>query len=79
MPYIKQEDRKELMTRYANTAGELNYLITTLARDFLQMKGYRYEHINAIVGAMECAKLEFYARKARPLEDTKIKENGDVY
>lgn len=31
-----------------------------------------------IVGALRCAWDEFYARKVRPYEDIKIKENGDV-
>jgi hypothetical protein len=31
-----------------------------------------------MVGALRCAWDEFYARKVRPYEDTKIKENGDV-
>ena len=35
--------------------------------------------IGDVVNAMECAKLEFYRRVAAPYEDTKIKENGDVY
>jgi len=35
--------------------------------------------INAIIGALECAKLELYRRVAAPYEDDKIAENGDVY
>lgn len=30
-------------------------------------------------GALECAKLELYIRIARPYEDAKIHDNGDVY
>jgi hypothetical protein len=38
-----------------------------------------YAEINEVVGVLECCKLELYRRLAAPYEDTKIKENGDVY
>lgn len=80
MPYIEQ-------TRKANidaldkplTAGELNYLITSMCINYLFTKGKSYQTINDIVGALEGCKLEFYRRVAAPYEDLKIKENGDVY
>jgi len=34
--------------------------------------------IGKVVGALRNAFAEFYARKVRPYEDLKIKENGDV-
>ena len=34
--------------------------------------------INEAVGALECAKLEFYRRLAGPCEDRKVAENGDL-
>lgn len=85
MPYIKKETRKRLDT-YINElvqhmalidagVGELNYVITRIA---LGMKPERYADMNGIVGALECAKMEFYRRKAVPYEDKKIAENGDV-
>lgn len=86
MPYIKAEDRILLARRLDNsgryaawTPGELNYLFTTLAIKYMDYKGKSYQTINDIVGALEGAKLEFYRRVAAPYEDTKIKENGDVY
>lgn len=81
MPYIKQEDREALdwFHRTAQTAGELNYLITDLCKDYIKDKGLTYQTINDIIGSLEGAKLEFYSRVARPYEDKKIEENGDVY
>jgi hypothetical protein len=83
MPYIKQEDRERIDFdnggSVANTSGELNYLFTMLALEYMEHKGLKYQTINDIVGALEGAKLEFYRRIAAPYEDTKIKENGDVY
>lgn len=88
MPYINEEARAELdeAVRLAgNTSelaldnvGQLNYMITTLCLNYLKYKERRYSHVNAVVGAMECAKLELYRRFAAPYEDEKIKENGDI-
>lgn len=60
-------------------AGELNFVITRLAQDFIQKQGRDYNSINAVVGVLEAAKLEFYRRLAAPYEDEKIAHNGDVY
>ena len=80
MPYITMQDRLKLADgRQAATAGELNYLITDLCDTFLATKGRKYEHVNSVIGALECAKQEFYRRIAAPYEDEKLQENGDVY
>jgi hypothetical protein len=86
MPYIKQERRNQIDVGYTplwgsqpNTAGELNYLITTILIDYYSNKEGGYAAINDVLGALEGAKLEFYRRIAVPYEDQKIKENGDVY
>ena len=86
MPYIKQERREEFAEIGSSgkhppmdVAGELNYEITLKALRFLNQHGTSYATINNIIGALECAKLEFYRRLAAPYEDTKIQENGDVY
>jgi len=81
MPYIKQERRQAILSgAEPQDAGELNFAITIVVDKYLQHKGgLRYAHINEVVGAMECAKLELYRRIAVPYEDQKIKESGDVY
>lgn len=82
MPYIDRESRTMLadMNSYAaETAGELNYVISILCFEYFQAMGGRYQHINDILGALEGAKLEFYRRIAAPYEDKKIAENGDVF
>jgi hypothetical protein len=82
MPYVKQ-DRRDVLRPSADVfpkvAGELNYQFTELALNYVLAHGLSYKTINDIVGALEGAKLEFYRRVAAPYEDTKIKENGDVY
>lgn len=81
MPYVNADRRVELAygEQLPDNAGDMNYMITLLCDEYIQRKGLRYEHINAIVGALECAKLEMYRRLAAPYENQKIKENGDVY
>ena len=80
MPYIPDERRQKLYDSLAPIkAGELNYLFTKVALNYLTLNGESYQSFNDIIGALEGAKLELYARKVRPYEDKKIKENGDVY
>ena len=81
MPYIKTEQREPLDNGgKPENAGGLNYAISKLIDGYLIHKGgIRYDHINEVVGVLECAKLELYRRVAAPYEDQKIEENGDVY
>ena len=78
MPYIKPEHRKNLDIKLfpVVSSGELNYIITQL---LLDTKPQCYEDYNALVGVLECCKLEFYRRAVAKYEDEKIKENGDVF
>jgi hypothetical protein len=80
MPYINKHDRYDLKENLRDpmTAGELNFLITTIIKQYYENRPC-YQRINDVVGALEGAKLEFYRRVAAPYEDTKIEENGDVY
>lgn len=82
MPYIKQDRRERLLLFAAEVpqnAGELNFMFTMIAKNYLRNGGTSYQRLNDIVGALEGAKLELYRRVAAPYEDTKIEENGDVY
>lgn len=81
MPYISPEDRSRILVDETSisTPGELNYFISILLNWYINQKGKSYTTINEMIGALECAKLELYRRIAVPYEDTKIKENGDVY
>lgn len=80
MPYIDQDarERMELFLRPA-TVGELNYVITTECLTFLKGTKKSYADYNAIIGVLECAKLEMYRRAVAVYEDKKIVTNGDVY
>ena len=80
MPYITPAAREALDSgRTPETAGELNYLFSRLASEYLVHMGLNYQHINDIVGALEGAKLELYRRVAINYEGRKLDKNGDVY
>jgi len=80
MPYIAKDARERLAGGAAvEKPGELNYAISRICDRYLASRGLSYQVINDVVGALECAKQEFYRRVAAPYEDRKIRENGDVY
>ena len=81
MPYITQylRDTIEHSGVWHETPGELNYLFTKLCLNYIRNNGASYQHYNDVIGALESCKLEMYRRAVAPYEDTKIKENGDVY
>lgn len=80
MPYINQEIRKifdQTIEKLAPaTDGELNYIITRL---LLRTGPRSYQDYNALIGVLECVKLEFYRRAVAVYEDKKKEENGDVF
>ena len=88
MPYIKQKRREELdkdsqlgmIGLGCESEGELNYVLTMICKGYLSKLGtIKYARLNAIIGALECCKLEFYRRTVAEYENIKIKESGDVY
>lgn len=80
MPYIDSGVRASLDDgRKAQKGGELNYQISSLLSSFVSMKGLSYATINEAMGALECAKLEFYRKIAHDYEDLKEIQNGTVW
>jgi len=84
MPYIDEDNREELVYREPQNAGELNFLLTCMVRDYVvgnKENNYQanYQRYNDDMGALEGCKLELYRRAIAPYEDKKIQENGDVY
>ena len=84
MPYINNTygRRDELDDAMRNeppqNVGELNYKISQLVLGYCFNQGLNYQCINDVMGVLECVKSEFYARIARPYEEKKIAENGDL-
>lgn len=80
MPYITEEEREKInLAEDVETAGQLNWFITTAIAEYLDNKGECYQTYNDIIGALEGAKLEIYRRKISFYETRKLLDNGDVY
>lgn len=86
MPYVKPEERKRILEGgKPESAGELNYAITVLIREYLREKAHyandplHYEDYNEVIGVLESCKIELYRRVIARYEDEKIEENGDVW
>ena len=81
MPYINKTERIKfaLVDEFnPKTAGELNYIFTKLALNYIKQHGERYQNYNDIVGALEGAKLELYRKQIASYEDIKCADNGDI-
>jgi hypothetical protein len=94
MPYVNRKERERIipLDRFTHkptgelevgdatrNEGNLNFAITALVNAYLNQHGLNYKNINAVIGVLECCKLEAYRRIAQPYEDKKIRENGDAY
>jgi len=84
MPYIDLSRRDAIDPSIDKVAylcsdwGDVNYAISTIVTKMLLRRGLNYATINAAIGCFAAAKAEFYDRVARPYEDRKIIENGDI-
>ncbi len=80
MPYIKQEDRKQLdaFEKRPSNAGELNYHLHTFIAQYIEDNGECYQSYNDVLGALEGIKLELYRRRVSKYENKKMVENGDI-
>jgi mRNA-degrading endonuclease YafQ of YafQ-DinJ toxin-antitoxin module len=84
MPYIEKQSRKKFdkdskkLSQKIESAGELNYVITSLLHNYVEKKGLNYNILNEVQGVMSCATFEFNRVIISPYEDKKIQENGYV-
>lgn len=89
MPYIKKTDREKyersldslvrhLPEDITTLAGEFNYVVSSLAKRYINKHGEKYARYQALLGAMDLAKMEVYRRFVLPYEDECIRKNGDI-
>lgn len=80
MPYIKKTERVALDVGdvMPQTPGQLNYVITKAAHEYIRNNGLSYTKLNEVYGAMQAAAAEFYRTVIVPYEDRKRQENGSV-
>lgn len=82
MPYIPQKDREAspfIDEPTAETAGELNYLVSRAASRFIGLKGASYQTFHDAVGALRDAAVEIERRFVGPYEESKRQQNGEVF
>ena len=85
MPYIRKDQRVKYDKAFKDLLildeGELNYAICQLAMRFVdnQEGPLSYRKLNAMIGAIECAKLELTRRLLNGYEHQKVIENGDIF
>jgi len=77
MPYINHEVDIEATCYEWNGVGVLNCAISLVLSNYIKAQGLSYSTINDIVGALDCAKMEFYRKVAVPYEERK--EADSVY
>lgn len=93
MPYINPENRYDIV-KYKkgdtervypvveisdiSNAGEFQYAVAHMIKNYIKRKGLNYQNCNDIMGALAGAQMEFYRRVVGPYEDTCIERNGDV-
>ncbi len=93
MPYIKQEDRKNLdhyidmavnalrkeSPAIIGRAGLVNYVISRIVANSMKpVDGWSYTSLSFAVGILEDAAHEMRRRLMNPYEDECIERNGDI-
>lgn len=84
IPYIKKDDRLLIegvltaLNGHIDTVGKLNFTITLLVHKYIMEHKLCYDQLNAVIGVLECAKLELYRQVAAKYENKKKMENGAI-
>ena len=76
---LEEIDQIKQIADKIENCGELNYVFTVLAINYIKKHGKRYQKINDVKGALQGALSEFDRRLCGDYEDIKKEENGDVY
>lgn len=80
MPYLDYETKERLLDHlYPETAGELNFCLTLMCQRYFSKSKRNYESHNAVIGALESCKQEWYRKQTSPYEDKKELDNGTVW
>lgn len=84
MPYITQDDRRVLtqladdVAEHLKHPGKLNYFFSRVMHQLIKHNRLSYMVVNALIGVLECCKLELYRTVVAPYENQKRRENGSV-
>ncbi len=61
------------------TAGDLNYVLTSVVFDWLMRRPESYDNYNTVIGVLESMKLEMYRKTVAIYEDLKESQNGAIF
>lgn len=93
MPYIKKDHRKLYDSEIKKivksivsweqdnnepAVGQMNYVVSKMIQIYLTSVEEKYHNYNAMIGMLECAKLELYRDKVAPYEIKAKKKNGKL-
>ena len=81
MPHLKDKLRRVKLSggMPPQTGADLNYLITRLVDEYVACKGLRYDTLQEVDGALDCAHREFQRVVLDPYEAIKETQNGSAY
>lgn len=89
MPYINNYRREkfknftdhmiEIIKEHDPSSGDMNYLMCTFLREFIDLKGETYDRYNTVMGIISGVDKEFYRRKIAKYEDGAIGRNSDIF
>jgi len=68
-----------IMGTSARNGGDIQFMLATALQAYMEEKGFRYTHMESVMGALTGALREFQREVVDPYESIKKKENGGVY
>lgn len=84
MPYIDEKGREQFEQEIFNlgakisNVGELNYVITRVALQYLKKIGMNYSNFSNVTGTLNLVPLEIWRRLGTQYEHMKMNLNGDL-
>lgn len=59
-------------------AGDLNYIIYSIIKRYIEKLGPKYNRYNMLLGVLDCCSKEIYRKLVAPYEEKCIEKNGDI-
>lgn len=67
------------MGEAARNGGDIQYMLAVALQVYMEKKGFRYAHMEGVMGALSGALREFQRKIVDPYEAVKEAENGVIY
>ncbi len=72
-------DLGSMMGDAARNGGDIQYMLAVALQLYMEKKGFRYAHMEDVMGALTGALREFQRKIVDPYEAFKEAENGIIY